>query len=69
MPDIEPHSVEEIFVEVMKPHGFKKKQLSWYLDGDTVLTAINLQTSSWNARKRWGVHYVNAGCFVRELDI
>jgi len=64
----EPHSVEAIFVEAMKPHGFKKKQLNWYLDGEAILAGINLQTSNWNARKRWGVHYVNAGCFVRELD-
>ncbi len=69
MSDRDPDSVEAIFIELMAGRGYKRRAMNWYIDSGEVVAGVNLQTSKYNDRKHWGLHYVNAGCFVRDLDV
>lgn len=66
--DFDPQSVEALFSEAMHGRGYRKKALNWSIDRAPIVVILNLQTSGWNERKRWGRHYLNISCFIRELD-
>lgn len=68
IPDLAPESVEVLFTAAMQGRGYRKKGLNWSFERDALIVVLNLQTSGWNDRRRWGRHYLNIASFIRALD-
>jgi hypothetical protein len=46
----------------LKLAGFKKRSLSWYLDGKDTIVVVNLQRSDWSK-----FYYINIGIWLKAL--
>jgi hypothetical protein len=47
----------------LRAAGYKKKGLSWYLDGKEVLIVVNFQRSNWGP-----LYYINVGFCIKALS-
>jgi hypothetical protein len=46
----------------LKTAGFKKRSLSWYLNGKDIIVVVNLQRSDWSK-----FYYINIGIWLKAL--
>ena len=61
-------SVENIFVDLMRGKNFRKSGKNWLKDNGEIMSGLCLQSSWTNSKKGFGTHWVEFGCFIRELD-
>ncbi len=52
-----------IFDNILKPNGFKRKGNYWRLDGDELIKIVNLQKSQWGNQ-----YYINYGFDFKDLQ-
>ena len=59
---IEKEDLVKTLYAPLKTAGFKKRSLSWYLDGKDTVVIVNLQRSNWSKD-----YYINIGIWLKAL--
>jgi Domain of unknown function (DUF4304) len=62
------NSVQSIFIDLMRGKNFRRSGKNWLKDNGEILSGLSLQSSWTNSKKGFGTHWVEFGCFIRELD-